>query len=111
MDPWKGEPVFTPTPPPPASVGNNLVLLRYTGTTAGFSLLTALPDPPSTEIITLREVQAPAGGTGAWSKAGDGNATMMALTDDAKSWILFNGTQDGTIMATAISQPLPTPSD
>jgi hypothetical protein len=111
IDPCTGEPVFPPAPPPPPSVGNNAVLLRYMGSTAGFSLLTALPDPPSTEIITLREVQAPAGGSGAWAKAGDGNATMMALTDDAKSWILFNGTQDGSIIATAITQPLPTPAD
>jgi hypothetical protein len=35
----------------------------------------------------------------------------MALTDDAESWILFAGTQDGSIIATAITQPLPTPAD
>jgi hypothetical protein len=103
--------IFPPTPPPPPSVGNNNVLLRYMGSSAGFSLLTSLPNPPNTEIITLREVQAPIGGTGLWAKAGDGNATMMALTDDAKAYILFAGTQDGTVTATAVTQPLPTPGD
>jgi hypothetical protein len=81
------------------------------GTSAGFSLLTALPNPPSTGIITLREVQAPSGGTGAWPKAGDGSANIIALTDDANSYILFAGTQDGTITATAVTQPLPMPGD
>lgn len=109
INPCTGHPVFPPAPP--ASVNNNYVLMRYMGSTAGFSLLTSLPNPPATGIITLREVQAPVGGTGAWAKAGDGSANMMALTDDASSYILFAGTQDGTITATAVTQPLPTPAD
>jgi len=108
----------TPQAPPPLlppSAGggptlyNNRILLRYMGTSKGFSLLTKLPGDAL--IITLREVQTPVGGTGAWPLAGNGDAVIMALTDDARSYILFAGTQDGTTAAVAVTQPLPTPSD
>lgn len=91
---------------------NRYILARYMGTSAGFSRF--IPFNPSTEslnMITVREVQPPAGGTGGWANAGDGNAYIMALLNNATSQILFAGTQDGTLTATAVTQPLPTLED
>lgn len=88
---------------------NDTVLLRFMGTSKGFSLLKALPG--GALIITLKEVQVPSGGTGSWPLAGNGDASIIALTNDKNSYVLFAGAQDGTVVATAITQPLPTPSD
>lgn len=91
---------------------NRYILARYMGTSAGFSRF--IPFDPTNEalnMITVREVQAPTGGTGAWPLAGDGNAYVMALLNNATSQILFAGTQDGSITATAVTQPLPTLED
>lgn len=77
---------------------NDNVLLRYMGRTEGFSRMTALPN--GQQIITIREIQLP-----------NGQTAIMALCADSKSYLLFNGTQDGTITAIAVTQPLPTPQD
>jgi len=90
---------------------NDNVLMYYLGRSRGFSRLVSPLVPGGAKIITLKEIQAPAGGTGGWSKAGDGDYSMLALTDDARAYILFAGTQDGSLTATAVTQPLPTPAD
>jgi hypothetical protein len=78
---------------------NNFVLVRNIAQGQGFWRLTALPG--GQEVITLKEVQATTGGS----------TQILALTADKKVWSLFSGTQDGTVTAVAVTQPLPTPSD
>ena len=75
------------------------VLMYALGQGRGFSRLTALPG--GAHIITLKEVQDP--NTGAY--------LLLALCDDGNVYNMFSGTQDGTITATAVTQPLPTPAD
>lgn len=76
------------------------VLMYFLGRSGrGFSRITALPN--NANIITLKEIQDPA----------SGDYFLLALTNDAKTYKMFGGTQDGTVMAVAVTQPLPTPSD
>lgn len=94
--------------------GNRYILARYMGTTAGWSRIDSSIIPaasPDFRMITLKEVQLPSGGTGDYAQAGDGVARIVELHSDGNSYVLFAGTQDGSIVATAVTQPLPTPID
>jgi hypothetical protein len=88
---------------------NNYVLVRNLGRGQGFWRYTSLPN--GQEIITLKEIRTASGGTGSWPLAGNGQTALIAFTADQKAWVMFGGTQNGTITATAVTQPLPVPSD
>jgi hypothetical protein len=88
---------------------NKNVLMYYLGRSKGFSRLTALPN--GKRIITLKEIAVPALVGSPFVNAGDGAFYMVALCEDSNVYVLFQGTQDGTVIATAVTQPLPTPKD
>lgn len=95
--------------------GCKSILGRYMGTSAGFFRITdplfSVNPNPNVRISTIAEIQVPAGGTGLWPLAGNGAASIIALADDTNSYVLFAGTQDGSVTATAMTQPLPTLND
>ena len=102
--------------PDPDEVGyNTQVLARYMGRSSGFSLLTTGGSLPN-QIITLKEVQLPAGGNGGYAKAGDGEISLIALTSQLGGVgnnavvVLFQGGIQSNL-AVAVTQPLPTPFD
>jgi hypothetical protein len=110
INPCTGQPMFPPTPPPTNEFLDH-VLLYYLGRSRGFSEMVSPLVPGGANLITIKEIQTAVGGTGAWPLAGNGDYAVLALTDDAKSYVLFQGTQDGSLTAVAVTQPLPTPTD
>lgn len=64
-----------------------------------FSRLTPLPG--NGQVTNFREIQ----------MASSRSYGVVALTGDKKVYQMFGGTQDGTLTATAVTQPLPTPAD
>lgn len=79
---------------------NTLVAMPLRGSAQGqFSRITALPG--NAQIVNLKEVQL----------ISDRTYGVLALTGDNSVYQLFGGIQDGTVTATAVTQPLPTIKD
>ena len=110
INPCTGQPVFPPSPPPPTT-HNNFILLYYLGRNKGWSRMVEPLVPGGARLTTIKEIQTAAGGTGAWPLAGNGDYAMIALADDMNSYVFFAGTQDGSLTATCVTQPLPPPAD
>ena len=92
---------------------NRSMLARYMGRSSGFSQLTEINSIP-VQVITIKEIQLPAGGTNGFAGAGTGQIYMVALTSIIAGTnsvvVLFQGGQQ-SFEAVAVSQPLPTPKD
>lgn len=79
---------------------DTIVAMPLRGEAVGqFSRLTTLPGDG--QISSMKEVQLSAAGAYA----------VVALGHDKKVYKMFGGTQDGTLTATAVTQPLPTLND
>jgi len=79
-----------------ANVYNDLVLMLSAARGPRFSSYSALVT--GRHLIAIREVELPSG-----------MITVLATCDDKNTYQLFSGTQDGSVVAQAVSQPLPMP--
>lgn len=84
---------------------DTMVLMPLRGTAQGqFARLPVLPG--NGQVVSAKEVQLVSGTPGTGGMYG-----VLCLTGDKKVFQLFAGAQDGSIAATALTQPLPTKGD
>jgi hypothetical protein len=99
-------PITNPVPPPPSPpVGSNLILMTRLVTggrlVSPFTRITSLP----AQFVSLRQVYNPL----AVSQAD--SFILVGVGVDGNIYRMFGGTQDGTVMSTIVTQPLPTLED
>jgi hypothetical protein len=96
--------LYAPAAPPLVTGNDSILMMReVTGgrLASPFSRLGGLPSP----FISIRQIYNPL------SVSQEDSFILLGLGTDGSAYELFGGTQDGTVTATAVTQPLPTLED